>query len=129
MSVGADEVLGLLILEFLLPRFGLVLQLGVFQRSGGPAATARIEQLDGGEELFELRRRVHLAGLDELTPELAPLVGRIALAAKKIARDLGIASTGYRFVSNCGPDAGQTVAHLHFHLLGGGPMGGRMTTL
>jgi histidine triad (HIT) family protein len=73
--------------------------------------------------------RVHLAGLNDLTPDLAPLVGQMALAAKKIAADQGVAESGYRFVSNCGPDAGQSVAHLHFHLLGGGPMGGRMTTL
>jgi len=67
--------------------------------------------------------RTHLAGLDGLTPELAPLVGKVALAAQQLARDLGIARSGYRLLSNCGPDAGQTVAHLHFHLLGGGPMG------
>jgi histidine triad (HIT) family protein len=70
--------------------------------------------------------RVHFSGLDELTEELAPLVGRIALVAKDLAGRLGIAGTGYRLVSNCGPDAGQTIHHLHFHLLGGAPMGGRM---
>jgi histidine triad (HIT) family protein len=70
--------------------------------------------------------RVHLGGLDELTPELAVLVGRIALVAKDLAGRMGIAASGYRLVSNCGPDAGQTVRHLHFHLLGGAPMGGRM---
>ena len=70
--------------------------------------------------------RVHCAGLAELGPELAPVVGRIALVAKELAARLGIAASGYRLVSNCGPDAGQTVAHLHFHLLGGAPMGGRM---
>jgi histidine triad (HIT) family protein len=66
--------------------------------------------------------RVHMASLDELTPELAPLVGRVALAAQHLARELGISRSGYRLLSNCGPDAGQTVSHLHFHLLGGGPM-------
>jgi histidine triad (HIT) family protein len=70
--------------------------------------------------------RAHFAGLDDLTAETAPLVGKLALAAQKLARELGVSATGYRFVSNCGPDAGQTVHHLHFHLLGGGPMGGRM---
>jgi histidine triad (HIT) family protein len=70
--------------------------------------------------------RVHVAGLDALTPELAPMVGRIALVAKELAGRLGIAASGYRLVSNCGPDAGQTIPHLHFHLLGGAPMGGRM---
>jgi histidine triad (HIT) family protein len=70
--------------------------------------------------------RVHLAGLAQLTAELAPVVGRIALVAKDLAVSQGIAASGYRLVTNCGPDAGQTVPHLHFHLLGGAPMGGRM---
>ena len=70
--------------------------------------------------------RAHCTGLAELTPELAPVVGRIALVAKDLAHRLGIADSGYRLVSNCGPDAGQTIHHLHFHLLGGAPMGGRM---
>ncbi len=70
--------------------------------------------------------RVHFAGLNQLTPELAPLVGRIALAAKDLAERNGIAARGYRLVANCGPDAGQTVHHLHFHLLGGAPLAGRL---
>ena len=70
--------------------------------------------------------REHLSGLNGLDAATAPLVGKLALAAKKIAGELGVAESGYRFISNCGPDAGQTVHHLHFHLLGGGPMGGRM---
>ena len=70
--------------------------------------------------------RAHFAGLQELTPERAALVGRIALVARDLAEQLGIAAGGYRLVSNCGPDAGQTIHHLHFHLLGGAPMGGRM---
>jgi histidine triad (HIT) family protein len=70
--------------------------------------------------------RVHFAGLGELTPERAALVGRIALVARDLAGTLGIAASGFRLVSNCGPDAGQSVHHLHFHLLGGAPMSGRM---
>ena len=70
--------------------------------------------------------RLHLAGLNDLSAETAPLVGRLALAAQRIAQELGIAASGYRFLSNCGADAGQTVPHLHFHLLGGGPMGGKL---
>ena len=70
--------------------------------------------------------RAHFSGLNELTEELAPVVGRIALVAKGLAREAGIAASGWRLVSNCGPDAGQTIHHLHFHLLGGAPMGGRM---
>jgi len=70
--------------------------------------------------------RAHFAGLNDLTAETAPLVGKLALAAIKLAGEQGVAESGYRFVSNCGPDAGQTVHHLHFHLIGGGAMGGRM---
>jgi histidine triad (HIT) family protein len=70
--------------------------------------------------------RAHCSGLDGLTADLAPVVGRIALVAKDLAASHGIAASGYRLVSNCGPDAGQTIHHLHFHLLGGKPMGGRM---
>jgi histidine triad (HIT) family protein len=70
--------------------------------------------------------RAHVAGLNDLTPELAPLVGRVALVAKDLAGQLGIAGSGWRLVANCGPDAGQTIHHLHFHLLGGAPMGARM---
>ena len=70
--------------------------------------------------------RIHFAGLNDLTPERAPLMGKLALVARKLAAENGCATTGWRLVSNCGPDAGQTVHHLHLHLLGGKPMGGRM---
>jgi histidine triad (HIT) family protein len=70
--------------------------------------------------------REHFEGLNDLTPERAPLVGKIALVAGKLAKERGCASTGWRLVSNCGDDAGQTVHHLHFHLLGGRPMAGKM---
>ena len=70
--------------------------------------------------------QVHCSGLAALDADTAPVVARIALVAKDLAGQLGIAGSGYRLVSNCGPDAGQTVHHLHFHLLGGAPMGGRM---
>jgi len=70
--------------------------------------------------------RAHFSGLNELTPEYAPLVGRIALVARDLAAQAGIADSGYRLLSNCGPDAGQTIHHLHFHLLGGAPLGHRL---
>jgi len=70
--------------------------------------------------------KVHVSGLDGLGEEHKDLVGHIALVGQKLARDLGVAESGYRMVVNCGPDAGQTVFHLHFHLLGGAPMGGKM---
>jgi histidine triad (HIT) family protein len=61
----------------------------------------------------------HIATLNELTPGHAELVGKLTLAAQKVARDLGIADTGYRTVMNCNRDAGQSVWHVHLHLLGG----------
>jgi len=54
------------------------------------------------------------------------VVGRLALVARDLADQLGIDETGYRLVTNNGPDAGQTVPHLHFHLLGGKPMDARL---
>ena len=60
--------------------------------------------------------------INELEPEDAELVGKLFLAAKKIAEQEGIAEAGYRMVINCNAAAGQTVYHLHLHLLGGRPM-------
>jgi histidine triad (HIT) family protein len=60
--------------------------------------------------------------MDDLTPGDGPLMAKIFSAAKKVAQNLGI-KQGYRFVTNVGPDAGQSVPHLHFHLLGGRRMG------
>ena len=60
----------------------------------------------------------HLAGLAEASAEDANLIGMCQLAAAEIARQRGLDS-GYRTVVNVGPDAGQTVFHLHVHLLGG----------
>jgi len=64
----------------------------------------------------------HISGLSEMTEEDIAVVGKIQLIAKKIAQEMGIEYTGYRVVSNCGDDAGQTVKHLHYHLLGGKKM-------
>lgn len=70
--------------------------------------------------------KLHISGLDGLTDSHRDLMGHIALVAQKVAVELGIAKGGYRLVTNCGPDAGQTVPHLHFHLMGGAPMAGKM---
>jgi histidine triad (HIT) family protein len=51
------------------------------------------------------------------------LVGHLVLTATKIAADAGFASSGFRVVTNTGPDGGQAVAHLHFHVLGGRRLG------
>lgn len=63
--------------------------------------------------------RRHIASVNVLTPEEAALVGKLFLAAKEIARDDGVAESGYRMVVNAGPDAGQSVDHVHLHVLGG----------
>jgi len=61
----------------------------------------------------------HIASANELKSNHAELVGRIFLAAAKIAYEQGFSDAGYRIVNNCGEDGGQTVEHLHFHLLAG----------
>jgi histidine triad (HIT) family protein len=61
--------------------------------------------------------------LSEMTDEDTPLVGHLLRTARDIARDLGVEDGGYRLVINNGANAGQTVSHLHVHLLGGRPMG------
>ncbi|MBE7062546.1 MAG: histidine triad nucleotide-binding protein [Ruminococcaceae bacterium] len=63
--------------------------------------------------------KVHISSANALTEENAAVVGHIFAVAAKIAAQLGIAENGYRIVNNCGEDGGQTVPHLHFHLLGG----------
>jgi histidine triad (HIT) family protein len=65
----------------------------------------------------------HIESVNELTAENAAVLGDIHLAAKEVASKLGIADKGYRLVNNCGADAGQTVFHLHYHLLGGRKLG------
>jgi histidine triad (HIT) family protein len=55
----------------------------------------------------------------EVKPEDAPLLGRMLAATGEIARKLGVAESGFRLVINNGFDAGESVPHLHIHLLGG----------
>jgi histidine triad (HIT) family protein len=61
----------------------------------------------------------HVASLNEATGEDQVLLGQLMLTAAKIARDQGVSDQGYRIVTNTGPQAGQTVFHIHLHLLGG----------
>lgn len=61
----------------------------------------------------------HIANLEEMTDDDAQLVGRLIATARQVARDTGVAANGYRLVINCGPQGGQTVPHLHVHLIGG----------
>ena len=65
--------------------------------------------------------KAHIASANELTEENSAVVSHILLTAAKLAKELGL-EKGYRIVNNCGEDGGQTVQHLHFHLLGGRSM-------
>ncbi len=69
----------------------------------------------------------HILGIQEISEEDRSLVGHMFLVARRIAQDLGLApdealSGGYRLVFNVGKDAGQSVFHLHLHLIGGRSM-------
>ena len=64
----------------------------------------------------------HIARVSELSEADADLVGKLALTANRLAKETGVAGPGYRLVINCNPAAGQSVYHLHLHLLGGRPM-------
>jgi histidine triad (HIT) family protein len=66
--------------------------------------------------------RKHIESVTSLQPEDSGVIGAIFTAAAKLAKDFGIAESGYRVVVNNGADAGQSVFHLHYHLLGGRPM-------
>ncbi|MSR20727.1 MAG: histidine triad nucleotide-binding protein [Gemmatimonadetes bacterium] len=63
--------------------------------------------------------REHIASLEEASERHADLLGALLLVAREIAREQGLSERGYRTVINTGADGGQTVQHLHLHLLGG----------
>lgn len=65
----------------------------------------------------------HIESIIELKEEDESVVGKIFTVINKIAYDMGIDKNGFRVISNCGEDAGQTVKHLHFHILAGEKMG------
>ena len=66
--------------------------------------------------------RRHVDSAAHLSETDAEMLGRLFSVAANLARDTGIAERGFRLVSNSGPAAGQSVDHLHFHLLGGRSM-------
>lgn len=61
----------------------------------------------------------HIARLNDLNDDNAGLIGEMMLAAVQVARQEGISEQGYRTLLNCNADGGQTVFHIHLHLLGG----------
>lgn len=63
----------------------------------------------------------HISSVDAVTPENSPIIGYIFSKIGQLAKEAGI-QNGYRVISNCGADAGQTVPHIHFHVLGGKEM-------
>lgn len=64
----------------------------------------------------------HIDSVNTLTNEDEQLIGQLFTTAKQLAAAEGIADGGYRLIMNTGADAGQTVFHIHLHLLGGAPM-------
>ena len=67
--------------------------------------------------------RKHVATINDLEADDAEMVGAMFLAAKHVAADEGIAEPGYRVTMNCNEGAGQSVFHIHLHLLGGRGLG------
>lgn len=63
--------------------------------------------------------REHIPTTNDIVPSQAELVGKMVIAAAKIAKEQNLSERGYRLVFNCNSDAGQAVFHIHLHLLGG----------
>jgi histidine triad (HIT) family protein len=64
----------------------------------------------------------HFSTLNDLALEDAPVIGKLPIVAAKVAKEKGIADSGYRVVMNCNEQGGQTVYHIHMHVLGGRAM-------
>ncbi|TVR51550.1 MAG: HIT domain-containing protein [Gemmatimonadales bacterium] len=67
--------------------------------------------------------REHVSSVAELDTSQESLAGRLLLGARSVAESEGLVASGYRLVVNHGADGGQSVGHLHLHLLGGRPLG------
>ncbi len=65
----------------------------------------------------------HVEGIQDLSEESYRVLKPVHQAIQKVAKMTGIDKTGYRVIANCGPGAGQTVLHLHYHVLGGKDLG------
>jgi histidine triad (HIT) family protein len=68
----------------------------------------------------------HIASIAEITPQDEALMSKIVRVANELAEKEGISQGGYRLVTNCREQGGQLVGHLHFHLLGGRQLSGRL---
>ncbi|NLL04364.1 MAG: histidine triad nucleotide-binding protein [Clostridiaceae bacterium] len=67
--------------------------------------------------------KVHVRNVMEIDHQNADILKDIHLAAKQIALKVGLGDKGFRLITNCGEEAGQTVFHLHYHLIGGKELG------
>lgn len=65
----------------------------------------------------------HIATMNDVAAEDLALIGEMHQVAQNAAKKLGISESGYRLINNCGPDSGQAVYHIHYHLLGGAKLG------
>ncbi len=63
--------------------------------------------------------RKHIASVNVVQPEDEALLGHLFSVARQLAEDTGVAHSGYRLITNTGPDGGQSVYHIHMHLIGG----------
>ncbi|MGL4761739.1 MAG: histidine triad nucleotide-binding protein [Sarcina sp.] len=61
----------------------------------------------------------HIQSVNELNEENSSVIAHVFVTINKIVKELNIAESGYRVVTNCGKDGGQTVGHLHFHVMAG----------
>jgi len=61
----------------------------------------------------------HIPSIDQLREDDKELIGELSLVARRLAKEYRVSGTGYRLIFNVGKDAGQTIDHLHLHLLGG----------
>lgn len=68
--------------------------------------------------------KAHISTLNDLDMSHQTLIGHMVLTANKIAADKGLSEPGYRLIMNCNEDGGQTVFHIHLHILGGRSMVG-----
>ena len=64
----------------------------------------------------------HITSIHDVTREHAVMLGELMLAGREVAEQLGLGDSGYRLVMNTGKDGGQSVFHLHLHVMGGRPM-------
>lgn len=70
---------------------------------------------------FLIIPKEHIESNDDMTEENSPIIGHVFAVAKRLAKENGL-TNGYRIVNNCSEDGGQSVNHIHFHVLGGRKM-------